>query len=394
MAKQSKQEIIENLPTLESMETGSNLLENLEDDDTPDEVVEEQEEEKPKDKPEDKKKDKEKETDDPPEEDEVLTEEEEKQIFETLKDKDPKDFNEAEKEIFDKHNTPEEEGSFWEDVEAITGNKIDLDYGETDPETPEGAALRESALIAKAQEEQLKYLETTYPEAFKILQYYADGGSIQDLVSPNEVDYSVVEIKEENTDQQKKFLLDYYTNVIGVSEAKANKMIEFDEESDEGLYKTAKEALDGLKEEQETKKAEKLEEQRQIAEAERERDRQFIGIIREITDAGEIGDFKVPTTEREEFNKAVMQRLQRDGNGGYVYNVPITDKTIQQVLQEAYFGFKKGDLKSLITKQAKTENVKRLKRKAVEDQKKILKSTLTRNKDVKGLPTFSEVTIE
>ena len=392
MAKQSKKEIIDDLPTLESMETGSNLLENLEDDPV-EGPVEEPVKEPVKSEDDPKPKDKSKE-EDPKEEDEVLTEEEEKQVFESLKDKDPKDFNEAEKEIFDKHNDPEPDGSFWEDVEAITGNTIEVEYGDTDPETPEGAALRESALISKAQEEQLKYLETTYPEAFKILQYYADGGSIQDLVSPNEVDYSVVEIKEDNTDQQKKFLLDYYTNVIGVSEAKANKMIEFDEESDEGLYQTAKDALDGLKEEQKVEKAKILETQKVKAEAEREKDRQFIGIIREITDAGEIGNFKVPTTEREAFNKAVMQRLQRDGNGGYVYNVPITNDTISQVLQEAYFGFKKGDLTSLITKQAKTENVKRLKRKAVEDQKKILKSTLARKKDVKGLPTFEEVTIQ
>jgi len=40
--------------------------------------------------------------------------------------------------------------TFWTDVEKLTGRSIDVDYGDTNPESPEGAAIREEALVQGA----------------------------------------------------------------------------------------------------------------------------------------------------------------------------------------------------------------------------------------------------
>ena len=397
MAKQN----IKDLPTLEDMTVGSSLLDTIQqaEEKTPVEEVKEEEptEEKPVEKPTAKKKKEEKKEEEPKqeleEEEEELTEEEEKEIFEQIKDKDTSKLNEAEKEIFDKYKKEEDEevGSFWEDVEAITGNVVEVDYKDTDPTTPEGAALREAALIEKAQEEQLQYLQDSYPEAFAILQHYANGGSIQDLINPGETDYSVMTIKEDNVEQQKRFLTDYYITTKKLSDAKAKRMVEMDEESDEGLYKTAQGILEELKETQKVQKERKLEEQRIVAQEQQAKDLAFSKAIKDITGTGQLGDFKIPAKEIEAFDKVVFSRLQKDSNGDYVYVVPVNNNTITQLLQEAYFGYKKGDLTSLIKRQASTQNVERLKRKAIAEQKKTLKSTISRKPNQKLL-TFDELT--
>ena len=139
----------------------------------------------------------------------------------------------------------EEEGTFWDDVEKLTGRQVEVDYGETDPESPEGAALREDKVAQSAINEQLDYLSRMYPKEFRALEHAANGGSIDDLYTPGEPDYSKVVIPEDDVEYQKTFLHKYYVKK-GLSEIKAKRMVEADQDDESGLLASATDALKEL----------------------------------------------------------------------------------------------------------------------------------------------------
>lgn len=378
---------IDDLPTFDDITDNSGLLNRLE--------IEEEEEEELEE-PEDsskKSKDKNEPPEDPkeePEPNEDLTEEEEKDIFESIKEKDPSELNEAETEIFNKYkDKAEEEEDIWEAVEAFTGKTVEVEYGEVDPSSVEGIAVRDEAIRKQTQESVFEYLEKTFPEPYKILQHYANGGELKDFYQTRSVDYSKVEIKEDNEDQQKAFLLDYYMNVKGLDKIKAEKIIELDTEQD--LYKTATSALKELQEDQKEQEEEILQQQAEIKKQQDQKDKQFIEALSSYTDSGKIGEFMIPEKEREEFNKSILQNIQRDGNGGYVYVLPVANQSIEQVLQQAYFGYKKGDIAKLVDRKAKTQNVAKLKLQ-IKKQRENLKSNVKEISKRKSLPTFDDLT--
>jgi hypothetical protein len=145
----------------------------------------------------------------------------------------------------------EENGSFWGDVETITGNTVEVDFGDVEPDSPEGAALREDVVVTNAVQSNLASLEKSYPKSFAALQHEANGGSFEDLLNPETTHYSDIVLDKDNTEQLKGVLKNYYLSK-GLPEAKAQRNVEDDEDSDEGLFVNAEAAL---KEQQATETA-------------------------------------------------------------------------------------------------------------------------------------------
>ena len=303
------------------------------------------------------------------------------------------DEEDEEDEEEEEEEDDEPEDTFWADVERLTGRKIEVDYGDVDPESPEGAAIREEALIQQAIAEHLDYLSKAYPREFKALEHAANGGKLEDLFNPAEPDYSKIEIPQDDEEFQRSFLKSYYERK-GFSSAKAVKMVELDEDSDEGLYKAATEALQELAEKQEQERSKILEEQRKAAEMQKKQDMQMVQTVESIISSGKLNKFTVPVKEREDFYKYALTHIQRNPQGGYMIVQPVDPKELEMQLQEMYFAYKKGDLGAIIQREVKSESARRLKRAASKATKKKGSDTgESRHKDRKGLPTLDDYTV-
>ena len=118
-------------------------------------------------------------------------------------------------------------------------------------------------------------------------------------------------------------------------------------------------------------------------------------VIAEVTSSGKVGDFIVPKADQQGFYEYILQNVRRSGDG-YAFVVPLEDKNLDSVLQQAYFAYKEGKLDKLIQSKAKTESAKRLKMKLKSDKAKASSKEGKRRpaKDKKELGTLDDYTID
>jgi hypothetical protein len=279
-------------------------------------------------------------------------------------DKDLSDEEKAEKDKLAAEKADEGDGNFWTDVENITGVEVEVDYGDTDPETPEGAAIREQALVKKVEAGIWEYMQKTHPKVYKALELEAAGGSITDIITPDYVDYSKIVLDPENETQLKKQLTDYYIEVKKLSPARAQRMVEADEDSEEenGLFKAAEEALKERQENQKSHEDKILEDQQAEAKAKEKQDTQMVQFVKTATSSGKVGNFNLPAGEQDKFFDYFIKTVQRNPAGGYMFAVPLANENFDQMMEQAYFSFKGGKLDQLVKRRATTESTRRLKK--------------------------------
>lgn len=283
------------------------------------------------------------------------------------------DTEDEPEEVEEEPAAPED---FWGAVEKITGNSVDVDFGDIDPISPQGVAIREKALQEKAVDDFLDNLQAKQPKVYKAFEHAMAGGSIEDLFTPGEKDYSKVVIKEDDEEHAKQVLREYYQKRNITNEGRIQRMITADEESEEGLIKQAQGALQEMKLSQETDQKEKLEQQKIRAQRQAALDDKMIGEVETTINSLQLASFKIPTRkEAEEFSSFVRKSLQRDGSGGYLFITPIEPGNLEKQLQTEYFRFKKGDLDKLITTKAITKNTEALKLR-IQKEKEAPKTTI------------------
>ena len=378
----------EDLPTLDDFIEGNTLVDTSTDDqNNPDEELDEEEEEEEEKKPEVKQKAKADKTDKPVKPVKkapvpvVTTEEEEEEDTDEEDPKDPKTVDSS------------DEGNFWTDVEKITGVQLEVDFGDVDPESAQGAALREQALTEHVIEKYIETLQQKFPRAYRILEHEANGGNIEDLITPTYVDYAKIELKEDNVDQQKQILLDFYKGK-GFDDKKAQRMVEADQDSEEGLFEQAKSALAEKvaaqqKEEERITKETKLKQQ-----AREQQDQQFLSGVKQVVDTGKLGQFSIlGKKDKEAFYNFVTETVQRGSEDGYVAVIPVDKTNMVETLQQLYFGFKKGKLDEFITRTAETVNVRRLKRK-ISTPEKVGAAGEDKHTSENQLPTMADFTTD
>jgi len=214
---------------------------------------------------------------------------------------------------------------------------------------------------------------------------------MEDLYNPAEPDYAKMDIGKDDVDAQKSFMKSYYMKK-GLSSIKAGKMVETDEDSDEGLYTSTKDAIKELSAGQEKKRQEVAKEQDRVSKASKKEDMQMIGAVEQVVQSGKLNKFTVPVKEREQFYQFALSHIQRNPQGGYMFVQPVQGRMLEQQLQEMYFTYKKGDLSSIIQREVKSEGAKRLKRNSGKSTKKKVGagSDEARGKRKGALPTMEE----
>lgn len=287
----------------------------------------------------------------------------------------PKDSEEEEGDFA----SPEE---FFAEVEKLTGQELDVDYGEVNPLSPQGVALREAAVKEAALDTFLGEIEEKFPMVFRALKHANNGGDIAELFSQVTTrDYTKVSLKEEDTDLAKEILKDYYKSKGVKNEAKIAKLIENDEDSPDGLVKEAAAALEELKAEQTEKSNTILEAQSRKAADDRKRDQILVTAVDEVIDTRDLGGFKIADKgEAAQFRDYVLSNLRKVGEGKYELATQLDSSNLAKALQYQYFQFKKGDLSKIVRQKVDTEGAKRLSLRMKADQDKFKKTTQQEDK--------------
>lgn len=268
---------------------------------------------------------------------------------------------------------------FFEEVEKITGQQVDVEYGDVDPISPQGVALREKAVKEQALDNFLTEIEEKFPQAFKALQHAYNGGDISELFTQTTGrDYSKVNIGEDDTVLAKEILKDYYKSKGIKNETKINKFIEIAEESEEGLITEAEGLLEELKESQDEQRSEVLENQKAKAAEQKKRDQILVTAVDDVLETRNLAGFRITDrAEASEFKKYVLGNIRRTDNGRYELATVIDQSNMEKILQAQYFQFKKGDLSKMILQKATTENTNKLKLRLKGEQNRIRSSQET-----------------
>lgn len=258
--------------------------------------------------------------------------------------------------------------SFWDDVEKLSGEKVEVDFGDIDPETPEGAYKYAQAFRDKGIEEFEALLEKKAPKAYKALQMEMEGIDPSSLFKEQpETDYTKVILDEKNIDQLKSMYIQSL-KAKGNSDEDILELVKLAEDKGK-LLERSKVGLEELRNNQILKDKEREE----IFQKEIEAKNQLIdGMVSKIEDTvkkGEIGKFLIPEKDRPELAKRFVNNL-RIIEGKFYFVKPINDKELDNELQAEFFKMKGGNLSDLVKREATTQNVKKLKRKIEESEDK------------------------
>jgi len=299
-----------------------------------------------------------------------------KEEEEELEEEEQEEEEQEEETDEDETDNSETASKFFEEVEKITGTELEVDYKDVDPLSPQGVALRETALKEVVINNFFEELEQKFPQLYQALEHANNGGDVTELFSQTTSrDYSKVEIKEGDEALAKEILKEYYKAKGVKTDSRVAKLLEVAEDSDEGLVKEAQSALEELRAEQEEERSEIMETQRKKSEERKKKDSLLVTAIDEVLETRKLGNFKIlDKAEARQFKEYVVKSLRRTGDDKYEFTAPVDSNALESSLQYLFFQFKKGDLSKIIQRKAVTENVKKLKLRMDAEQSKVKKN--------------------
>lgn len=280
-----------------------------------------------------------------------------------------------------------EDGSFWEDVDKLRGEALEVDFGDTDPSTPEGALIYEKAVrvdeIAKFEQ----HLADSNPRAYAFLTHILDGGKEEDFFKiAGEPGTLPTEAELENSVDIQKDIVIQDLKAKGVSDKVIAMTIksavtddELEEMSKEALKSAVQRRDDGIKAIEDNSKKE--------TEFRSGKIKEMNDYISGIVSTGKIDNIIVPEKDRAAFAKEFSDSIRIE-NGQFVSVTPVTNDTAIRVFKEKFFSFKGGNIADLIEKAAATANTKRLVRTIPNGNKKPLGNG---QKQETGITTLSDM---
>lgn len=257
---------------------------------------------------------------------------------------------------------------FWNEVEKITGETVEVDFGDAEMDTPEGAAKYITAYRDKGIDDFENNLKRLYPREWQALEMAHEGLDPSSLFQNQEaIDYTKMKLDETKPEDLRR--------IYGESlRAKGNSAEDIADlvkvaEDKGALVLRAKAGLGELQTAQNDRERAKIEKASKEV-----NDRQLaingmIGLIRDPLAKGDLGNFTIPEKERGPLLNQIVDKL-RLVDGKFQIVEEISNENIIAKLQAEYFKMKKGDLSALVERKAKTQNVQRLKTKIAQAEAK------------------------
>lgn len=265
----------------------------------------------------------------------------------------------------------EEDGIFWDDVDKLRGEALEVDFGDVDPATPEGALIYEKAARADEIAKFEQHLADTNPRAYAFMAHILGGGKEEDFFKlagnpgtlPTEAELETsVDIQKEILTQNLK-AKGLNDKIITATIKAAVTDDDLEDMAKDALKEELKRKEDGIKAVQDNAEAE--------TKLRTEKIQEMNDYISDIINTGKIDNIIIPEKDREPFVKEFASSIRIE-NGQFVSVTPVTQETINQVLKEKFFSHKKGNIADLIEKAAGTANTKRLVKTLPASQKKPL----------------------
>lgn len=259
----------------------------------------------------------------------------------------------------DEESEEDDNSSFWDEVDKLRGEPLEVDYGDIDPVSPEGAALREQAVEDRAIGSFEAQIKQKSPKAYAYLIHNLNGGSDDEFFKETE---GLAELPSEtdleaDVDKQKAIIQQDLKDK-GNTDRQIKAILRAAEEDDE-LEEMSKEALTSVK----TRNDKKLSDI-EAKNAKEAKDRQdaiteVVDYVETVAATGKIGNIQIPKADRKKFADAFNAGLRYE-NGKFLAVTELSKENFEEVMKKEYFQYKKGDLDGLVERKAKTLNTKRL----------------------------------
>lgn len=266
-----------------------------------------------------------------------------------------------------------------EDDSTVVGEILQkFGYDDIDEEfedTTEGLAKLTHVLSEKLAVETLDNLFEKFPTVQKHLEYVQQGGDPNTFMKAfaPEVDYSNIDIKDEDSDLQKKILYDYFV-AKGTEENFIGDMIESYE--DKGILKDKAEAAKkALSDAQAGQREAELARQKEVAEAHRkETEEMWRSVATTIHDNNDLAGIPISQREKAKFFEYISKPVNAEGLTQR--DLDFQKAGLDQKLAVDYMVYKGFDIGKFIGTKATTKAAKSLKTK-LENHSKKAKSVRT-----------------
>jgi hypothetical protein len=271
------------------------------------------------------------------------------------------------------------EGSFWDDVDKLRGAPLKIDWSQykddegqpIDPESPQGALIREQYLVKQTLDAWEKELKDTDPRGYAYLLHRQSGGSDEEFFAKKTPNLPAYESFKDSIDLQRALYRQYLVDK-GVDEEIVTAQVE--KAIKDGKLFDKADAI--YKEVQKTHE----DELKAIEEANKRAEQEYTTSVHKLTTnlTTRIKENKglnlvIPETDKSPFTDFLKSLVRYNGEEKKFSVVLELGDDTDRIVEAAYLLYKKGDLSSLIKKEAKKETVHRLKR-AVEKSKSTTKT--------------------
>jgi hypothetical protein len=262
----------------------------------------------------------------------------------------------------DDPNADEDEGDFWEDVNKLHGVDYAVEYPEgVDPVSPEGAYHREKVIMKQAIDNFENYLKESDPRSYAYMLHRQAGGSDEDFFSQKTFSLPEYTTFKDNADVQVSV---YKSSLIGKGIDAESAQVLVDKAIKDGkLFDYANAAYNDVK-------ASHEKELKLIEEANQKEQQVYQTSVNKLNQSltvaiqeGKGMNIMIPDTDKQNFLQFVRETVEYDSKSKkFLLVQPVEDSDLNRQLEALYLLYKKGDLKSLIQREAQTQNVKKLKR--------------------------------
>lgn len=242
---------------------------------------------------------------------------------------------------------------FFEEVEKITGRKIEVEYPDgVTPDSPQGIAVRENVIREQSFLEYDQFLATQDSRAYAYMLHRQAGGSDKDFFdkdNPSFVLPTREELKTSAEMQQAIYKADLKSkgledDLIADAVAKAIKENKLLDKAEASFTKMEKADKDRLLKLQTSQQEEQELYQKHVKGA-------TSAIVHAIDNS--IG-FIIPDTQKAAFQNHVLETLRYD-NGQFYTAQLVNDKNLKEVIEALFFQYSKGDLSKIVMKQVQTK---------------------------------------
>jgi len=248
---------------------------------------------------------------------------------------------------------------FFDTVKSITGNELVVEYPEgVDPLTPQGIAIRDNVLIEQAQIQFEEHLAATDPRGYAYLLHRKNGlpdedffGDNKGFILPAKADF------EASADMHAAVLrhdlrsrgLDNDTVELLVKDAiTKNQLKEKATTAYTNIEADQKKVLDNIT--------------KYNAEREMAQNNAISGMVKSLDETiNSATKFVIPDADKPAFRKYVLDSLRYDAQSNTFSLVQkIEGESLAQTVEALFFQHKKGDLKALIERKAKTQTAQNI----------------------------------